>query len=132
MAKNGALGNSAANAAAFQVSSPGAPRSTTAASTSSLRNTASSSSAERVEMIFHRRRGNAARTRARARSRSRWTTSEGRVDPFVPDVTSDARVHSVQIRLSFDELTDEGIPRVLDLVDGPDLPDLPLVQHRDP
>ena len=71
IAKNGALGNSAANAAAFQVSSPGEPRSMSAASTSTLRKTASSSSAERVEMIFHFRRGNAARTSARARSRSR-------------------------------------------------------------
>ena len=34
MAKNGALGNSAAKAAAFQISSSGAPRSITAASTS--------------------------------------------------------------------------------------------------
>jgi len=69
IAKNGALGNSAANAAAFQVSSSGAPRSMSDASTSALRNTDSSSSAERVEMIFHRRRGNAERTSARGRSR---------------------------------------------------------------
>ena len=69
IAKNGALGNSAANAAAFQVSSSGEPRSMIAASTRTRRKIASSSSDDRVEMIFHLRRGNAPRTRARALSR---------------------------------------------------------------
>ena len=75
--KKGALGNSAANEAAFHISSSGAPRSMRAASTMTRRNTDSSSSADRVEMIFQRRRGKAERTSARARSRSRCTTSVG-------------------------------------------------------
>jgi len=85
IAKKGALGNSAAKAAAFQVSSPGEPMSISAASAKTRRKTASSSSAERVVMIFHLRRGNADRTSARARSRSRCTTSAGNGVPFADE-----------------------------------------------
>src|SRR5438105_7491086 len=130
IAKNGALGNSAANAAAFQVSSSGEPRSMIAASTSTRRKTASSSSDERVEMIFHFRRGNAARTSARALSRWRWTTSEGRFEPSADDI-SDPGFHSVEVGLSFNELSHHRVVGVLDLVDGTDLSTLSLVQHRD-
>src|SRR4051812_3091580 len=131
IAKKGVLGNSAAKAAAFQISSSGAPRSISAASTSTRRNTASSSSAERVVMIFHFRRGKPARTRARARSRSRRTTSVGIVDPF-REVTSDARFDGVEVRLALYELTNDGIMGVHDLVDGSDLTHLALVEHGDP
>ncbi len=86
--KNGALGNSAAKAADFQVLSSGAPRSMSAASTSTRRNTDSSSSDDLVEMIFHRRRGKAERTRFRARSRSRCTTRVGNVDISLAAVTA--------------------------------------------
>ncbi|MEA2706498.1 MAG: hypothetical protein QOH22_1286 [Gemmatimonadaceae bacterium] len=129
--KNGALGNSAANAAAFHISSSGEPRSTSAASTSTRRNTDSSSSADRVEMIFQRRLGNADRTRARARSRSKWTTSVG-IAELSAAATLDPGFHCIKVRLSFDELPDQGIVRVLDLVDCADLPHLSFIQHRYP
>src|SRR5256714_643403 len=132
IAKKGVLGNSAAKAADFHVSSPGAPRSMSAASTNTRRNTASSSSAERVEMILHRRRGNAARTSAFARSLSRWTTSEGKADPSPAAVTfSHPRFHCIQVRLPFNELPHDRITCVLDFVDGAHLSDLPLIEHRD-
>src|SRR3954470_1222845 len=130
MAKNGVLGNSAAKAPDLQISSSGAPRSISAASTSTRRNTASSSSAERVEMIFHFRRGNAARTRARARSRSRRTTSDGKVEPL-GDVTSDARFGWIEVGLPLYELPDDRIMGVHDLVDRSDLAYPALEEHGD-
>src|SRR3954465_11409643 len=130
-AKNGALGNSAAKAADFQMSSSGAPRSMSAASTRTRRKTASSSSAERVVTIFHFRRGKAARTRARARSRSRRTTTVGIVDPF-REVNSDARFDRIEVRLAFYELSNDRIVGVHDLVDRSHLAYPAFVEHGDP
>src|SRR5690348_3618389 len=55
-----------------------------------------------------------------AESRSRRTLSR-----------LDARFDGIEVRLPFYELSDDGIVRVLDLVDGTDLSTFPFVQHRD-